>query len=105
MTDRKFRHLSRSALIDIIYELERTNHSLEEQLSIAQRQLEEKYITLSKAGSLAEATVGLNKLFETAQRTAEDYLFQVRHMTEEEVRRRYQSLCGREEPIALGAET
>lgn len=97
MTERKFRHLSRLALIDIIYELQRSNQSLQAQLSMAQTQLEEKYIALTEAGTLAEAVVKVHKLMEAAQETADDYLFQVRHMGEEELRRRYDALEERQE--------
>lgn len=97
MTDWKFRHLSRLALIDMIYELQRGNQSLQTQLAMAQGQLEEKYIALTEAGTLAEAAVRVHKLMETAQKTAEEYLFQVRHMGEEELRRRYEALVEREE--------
>lgn len=105
MTDRKFRHLSRTALVDIIYELQKNNQSLQDQLMIAQQQLEEKYIVLSHAGTLAEAVVGLNKLMETAQKTAEDYLDQVRHLTDRQIRQRYETLCSQEGVAAGGEET
>lgn len=96
MTDRKFRRLSRGALVDIIYELEKNDRALRQQLAMAQEQLEERYLVLSKAGSLAEAVVGLNKLMETAQKTADDYIAQAQHLTDEQLRQRYERLCAAE---------
>ena len=46
-------------------------------------QLESKNLKISKAGSIAEAVVGLDLLFETAQKTADDYIEQVRLANEE----------------------
>lgn len=102
MTDRKFRHLSRLALIDMIYELQRGNQALQEQLKMATEQLEERYIVLTQAGTLAEAAVELNHLLEAAQKTADDYLAQVRHMADEEIRQRYEAMQEREvKPLEL----
>ena len=46
-------------------------------------ELDEKRIKISNAGSIAEAVVGLDRLFETAQQTADDYLAQVKAMVED----------------------
>lgn len=77
--------MSRAALVEIIYELQRTVGALRAELSDAQEKLEERYIALSEVGNLADAAVRLNGLMEAAQRTAEDYLLQVRHLSDAEI--------------------
>ena len=56
------------------------NDILIERLKETQAKLDDKMLTISKAGSLADATVWLHGLFEAAQRTADAYLENVRAM-------------------------
>ena len=92
MTDQEFRHLSRAALVEIIYELQRTVGALRAELSVAQEKLEERYIALSEVGNLADAAVRLNGLMEAAQRAAEDYLLQVRRLSDAEILERCEQI-------------
>lgn len=43
----------------------------------------QKNLKINKAGSIAEVVVGLDLLYETAQKTADDYIEQVRLANEE----------------------
>ena len=74
MTDKEFKKLKRSDLISIIYEYQKRQEELLAEIDSMRTELEEKRIKISNAGSVAEAVVGLNRLFETAQQTADDYL-------------------------------
>lgn len=67
MTDKELRRLSRLDLIDIIFELQVQNESMKKELS-------ERALALEEAGSIAEASLKLNKVFETAQTAADQYL-------------------------------
>lgn len=51
-------------------------------------------IQIEKAGSLAEAVLRLNGIFETAQKAADQYLYNLRQISGEES----QDPCGRESP-------
>ena len=83
MTDKEFRKLKRSDLIAIIYEYQKKQEELVKEIDELRAQLESKNLKISKAGSIAEAVVGLDLLFETAQKTADDYVEQIRLANEE----------------------
>jgi cell division septum initiation protein DivIVA len=83
MTDKEFRKLKRSDLIAIIYEYQKKQEELVKEIGELRAQLESKNLKISKAGSIAEAVVGLDLLFETAQKTADDYIEQARLANEE----------------------
>lgn len=83
MTDKEFRKLKRSDLISIIYEYQKKQDELVAEINAIRTELEEKRIKISNAGSIAEAVVGLDRLFETAQQTADDYIAQVKATVEE----------------------
>lgn len=83
MTDKEFKRLSRRELIDIIYELQKQNEEKGAQIKRIQSELDDKTIKISNAGSIAEAAISLNKVFETAQSAAEQYLESVQKAAEE----------------------
>ena len=83
MTDKEFRKLKRGDLIAIIYEYQKKQEELVKEIDELRAQLESKNLKISKAGSIAEAVVGLDLLFETAQKTADDYVEQIRLANEE----------------------
>ncbi len=71
MTEKELRRLRRSDLIEILLELSKENLELREQLQEAQKKLQERQIVIEESGSLAEATLKLNRIFEDAQAGAE----------------------------------
>lgn len=78
MTDKELRHLSRLELIDIIYELQKQNNASAAQIDELQNKLKEKEIRIVNAGSIAEAAIGINGVFEAAQAAADQYLLSVK---------------------------
>ena len=78
MADRDLRKLGRAELIEIIFALQKDNNALAERNKKLQGLLDEKYITLTNAGSIAEASLKLNKVFEAAQAAADQYVMSVR---------------------------
>lgn len=84
MTDKEFKRLSRVDLIDIIYELQRQKEAAEAQADQLRQRLEEKEIRIAKAGSIAEAALQINGIFEAAQAAADQYLASVRANAERE---------------------
>ena len=48
------------------------------------QKLESRALALSEAGSIAEAAIRINGVFEAAQRAAEQYLMNVRKLSEQE---------------------
>jgi cell division septum initiation protein DivIVA len=78
MTDKEFKKLRRSELIEIIYELQKREEALNEEMVGLKAKLGEKELKISESGSLAEATARINGLFEAAQKTADDYIEQIK---------------------------
>lgn len=77
MTDQELQRLSRADLIDIIYTLQQQKEQAEQQLAQAQAQLQDRQLRLANAGSIAEAALSLNGVFDAAQ-AADQYLQAVR---------------------------
>lgn len=78
MTDKELRHLSRQELLDIIYQLKKNEQKLQARLDRAEQQLQDRAIRISESGSIAEAALALNGIFEAAQQAADDYLRSVK---------------------------
>lgn len=81
MTDKEFKRLNRAQLVEIIYELQLEQKQLIEEKEKLEKQLNEQRIEIQKAGSIAQATVGLTHIFEVAQETADKYLAEVYRST------------------------
>ena len=78
MTDKELRRLGRAELLDILYEQQkRYEESLAENQALRQ-QLEERTLRIAAAGSIAEAAVQVNGVFEAAQAAADQYLASVK---------------------------
>lgn len=74
MTDRELRKLTRAELLEILLAQSREIDRLNTELEGFQTQLQKREITLSRAGSIAEAALQLNGVFEAAQAAADQYL-------------------------------
>lgn len=66
--------MRRTELIEIIYALKQSETALEAQKAALEAQLAERTLRLEQAGSIAEAALSLNHVFEAAQQAADDYL-------------------------------
>lgn len=75
--EKELRHLNRGELIDIIYQLKRSEQELQAENAHLRDLLEQKRIAFSNAGSIADAAVALTGIFETAQKTADIYLSEI----------------------------
>lgn len=84
MTDKELRRLSRSELLEMMILLTEENEKLKIRLEQAEAQLRDRRILIDKAGSIAEAALQLNNVFEAADRAVQQYLENVRRMTEED---------------------
>ena len=86
MTQKELRHLSRSDLLEMLLELSRENEKLAREASALRRELGERNIAIDQCGSLAEAALKLNGVFEAAQAACDEYTrnIQQRHEQLEE---------------------
>lgn len=91
MKEKELRRMSRSELLQMLIDRTREIERLQEQLKYsrsalekAQGRLADRALALEKAGSIAEAAVKVNRVFEDAQKAAEDYLNGIRNMQQEQ---------------------
>lgn len=84
MADRELRKLSRAELLELLLESRQENESLRKQLEEEKELLASKAIKIENVGSIAEAALALNGVFEAAQQAADQYLENVRCLAEEQ---------------------
>lgn len=78
MTEKDLKKLSRIELLELLIEQTEENQLLAEQINTLRAQLENRRITIEESGSIAEASLKLNGVFEAAQAAADEYLENVR---------------------------
>lgn len=83
MTDKELRRLSRRELLEMLIAETEENERLRTQLEKAQAALNNRRILLEQSGSMAEAALRLNGVFEAVDRAAWQYLENIRAMAEE----------------------
>ncbi len=83
ITEKEFRKLKRTDLIEIIAQYQQREEKLTKENEKLRCQLEEKQIRIRKAGSIAQASLALNRVFEDAQNAAEQYLQNIYQAGEE----------------------
>lgn len=86
MTDRELKKLSRTDLIEMMLSLSRENLQLRAELEQVCQQLEDRTIRVRNAGSLAEASLALNGVFEAAQKAAEQYTLNIQQKCDERMK-------------------
>lgn len=80
MAERELRRMSRTELIEIIYALKQHEEELKRRNAELEQKLADRTLRLERAGSIAEAALELNHVFEAAQAAADAYLDSVRAM-------------------------
>lgn len=97
MTNKELKKLSRRELLEMLLDQSKEVERLRRELKEAKRQLNDRRILIENAGSIAEAALKLNKVFEAAQDAANQYLENIMGMQEdlEEGMPRPQSQGGR----------
>lgn len=83
MTEKELRRLSRRELLEMLITRTIENERLTEELQQARKELSDREFIQDRAGSMAEAALQLNGVFEAADRAAREYLENIRRMAEE----------------------
>lgn len=83
MTDKELRRLGRQELLELLLEQREENEALRQQVQDMEIQLADRQIHLTEAGTMAEAALKLNGVFEAADRAVRQYLQSVRRAQEE----------------------
>lgn len=73
MTEKELRKLGRAELLELLLEQAREFEALEQRLNAAEAALQSRQLQLETCGSIAEASLKLNGVFEAAQKAAEQY--------------------------------
>ena len=85
----ELRHLKRQEILELLLEqtrradtLEQHVKELEQHVKELEEQLENRDITVRKAGTLAKAALQINKVFEAADAAARQYYMNVQRLTD-----------------------
>lgn len=95
MTDKELKKLNRAELLELLIEQMKENKRLQSELAAANERLEAHDIAIDEAGSIAEASLKLNGVFQAAQAAAAQYLENIRALSvrQEAVCRRKEAEC------------
>ena len=74
------RKLNKLQLLELLAQQEREMQMLRQQLAEKDALLADRQIRIEEAGSIAEAALRLNGIFEAAQQAAEQYLSSIRYL-------------------------
>ena len=74
MTEKELKRLSRAELLELLLAQTEENEKLKKRLQAAEAALSDRKIIMEKAGTMAEAALKLNGVFEAADRAARQYL-------------------------------
>lgn len=78
MTSRELRKESRAGLLEILLAQSSEIDRLKAEVASLNEKLEEKELVMSRSGSIAEASLELNRVFEAAQLVADQYVRSIR---------------------------
>lgn len=81
MTEKELRKLSRAELLEMLIDQSSELQDCKERLAAAEAALHTREIAVSKAGSIAEAALSLNGVFETAQRACAQYIENIQQLS------------------------
>ena len=104
MTDKEFKRLNRSQLIEIIYQLQLRQEEMTAENERLSKELEDKRIRVDKAGNIADAALEINNVMQAAQSAAAQYLDEVRLRADEEGRQILQEARDEAAVIILQAQ-
>lgn len=77
MDDKKFRKISKKELLEILLAQAKRIEELETELVETKEELNSKKIAITESGSIAEASLKLNEIFEVAQKSIDQYKLNV----------------------------
>lgn len=81
MTNKELKKMNRRRLLQMLLEIERENETLRARNDFLEAQMKKRELAIAKSGSIAEAALKLNGIFEAAQQAADQYVYNVRHQS------------------------
>ena len=79
MQNKNLHKLGKTELLEIIYEQEQRIEELNGEIHTLNKKLEDRTIKIQKAGSIAEVSIRINEIFETAQKATDEYLRNIKN--------------------------
>ena len=79
---KELRGMKRQELLELLLEVTEENEKLKNKLQMLENQLASKEFAISKAGSIADASLQLSGIFNAAQDSADIYLFNLKKKNE-----------------------
>lgn len=104
MTDKEFKRLSRSQLIEIIYQLQLKEEELVADNERLSKALADRRLRVRRAGNIADAALEIHQVMQAAQEAAEHYLEEVRLRANEEKQRILKRANNKAEEIIAKAQ-
>lgn len=86
MTEQDLRKLHRTELLELVQDLTKENQVLRVELDKLRNQLASRTIAIEKSGSLAEAAIRINGVFEACQAACEQYTMNLQQRVAEQER-------------------
>lgn len=80
MQEKQLHKLGKTDLLTLIYKQEKQIQRLTKEVEELKQQLEDRTIQIKEAGSIAEASLKINKIFEVAQQAADEYLRSIKEV-------------------------
>jgi predicted Zn-dependent peptidase len=84
MIDNQLRRLNRLELLEMLVDQSKQIDDLQKRLSEAERKLNEQEIKIKESGSIAEAALRLNNVFEAAEAAGKQYVDALKKLYREE---------------------
>lgn len=100
MTDQELRKLSRKDLLELLITQGRERDALQTELEQVKTALRNRQLQIEQAGSIADASLQLNGVFEAAQAAAQQYLENIRQRSEQ-----IEAVCAKREAACTQLET
>jgi len=86
MTQREVRKLKRADLLELLIEQRKQIEKLQAELIAANTKLRDRAIQINNIGSIAEAALQLNGIFEAAQNACDQYLYNIQIKNEQYIK-------------------
>ena len=83
MDAKELSRLSKTDLLELMLEMSRENDRLKRKISVYEKVVNDNKIDIEESGSIAEAALKINGVFEAAQAAADQYLDNIIRMHDE----------------------
>ena len=96
MTERELKKLSRADLLEMLIDQSKELQKTQRRLCKAEAELDERRIVIDEAGSIAEAALRLNGVFEAAQASCKQYMENIQFLSS-----RQEKICKQREEESM----